>query len=68
VVAVSGCLIPEHTGRGDGSCPVCVGAILRAYGIDWPTEAERRAYVGVLDRMGAFSPSERAALRAGGLL
>lgn len=44
------------------------GAILRAYGIAWPTQAEQRAYAGVLDRMGAFSIGERAALRAGGYL
>jgi hypothetical protein len=42
--------------------------ILRAYGIDHPTQAERRAYVDVLGRMGAFAESERATLRAGGLL
>jgi hypothetical protein len=44
-------------------------AICRAYGVDGaPTQAERRAYISVLDRMGAFAASERATLRAGGLL
>jgi len=45
-----------------------VQAILRAYGIDHPTVAEQRAYVGVLDRMGAFAPSEREVLRLGLML
>ena len=36
--------------------------IMRAYGCLAPTVAEQRAYVGVLDRMGAFAPWERAAL------
>jgi hypothetical protein len=45
-----------------------VEAILRAYGVDAPTVAERRARVGVLDRMGAFAASERTVLVAAGLL
>lgn len=42
--------------------------VLRAYGIDAPTQAERAARVAVLDRMGAFSPRERAVLMEAGLL
>ena len=43
--------------------------VCRAYGLDGaPTESERRAYAAVLDRMGAFSASERNALIAGGVL
>lgn len=45
-----------------------VETILRSYGVDHPTQAERRAYVAVLDRMGAFAESERATLVAGGML
>ncbi len=37
--------------------------IMRAYGCLAPTVAEQRAYVGVLDRMGAFAPWERDILR-----
>jgi hypothetical protein len=44
-------------------------AVCRAYGLDRaPTEAERRAYAAMLDRMGAFSTSERNALIVGGVL
>ena len=42
--------------------------IMRAYGCLAPTVAEQRAYVGVLDRMGAFASWERAALREEGFL
>ena len=42
--------------------------ILRAYGCLAPTVAEQRAYVGVLDRMGAFASSEREILRQAGFL
>jgi hypothetical protein len=41
-------------------------AILRAYGCQAPTLSETRAYVGVLDRMGAFSTTEREILEAAG--
>ncbi|MGH2909289.1 MAG: hypothetical protein ACRDK8_08340 [Solirubrobacteraceae bacterium] len=37
--------------------------IMRAYGCLAPTVAELRAYVDVLDRMGAFTSSERVTLR-----
>jgi hypothetical protein len=43
-------------------------AVLRAYGLADLTRAEQRARAGVLDRMGAFAPSERAELIAAGLL
>lgn len=42
--------------------------ILRAYGCLAPTVAEQRAYVGVLDRMGAFASSQREILRQAGFL
>jgi hypothetical protein len=42
--------------------------ILRAYGCLAPTVAQQRAYVGVLDRMGAFASSERDILRREGFL
>jgi hypothetical protein len=42
--------------------------IMRAYGCLAPTVAEQRAYVGVLDRMGAFASWERATLREEGFL
>jgi hypothetical protein len=42
--------------------------IMRAYGCLAPTVAEQRAYVGVLDRMGAFASSEREILRQEGFL
>ena len=42
--------------------------ILRAYGCLAPTVAEQRAYVGVLDRMGAFASWERDVLREEGFL
>lgn len=42
--------------------------IMRAYGCLAPTVAEQRAYVAVLDRMGAFASWERAALREEGFL
>jgi hypothetical protein len=43
-------------------------SILVAYGVDCATEAETRARVGVLDRMGAFAWSERSILKQAGLL
>lgn len=42
--------------------------ILRSYGIAHPTLAEQKAYARVLDRMGAFAASERAALAEAGFL
>ena len=45
-----------------------VETILRAYGIDHPTQAERRAYAAVLDRMGAFAATERDTLCTAGIL
>jgi hypothetical protein len=42
--------------------------IMRAYGCLAPTVAEQRAYIGVLDRMGAFASSERDILRQEGFL
>lgn len=42
--------------------------IIRAYGCLAPTVAEQRSYVGVLDRMGAFTSSERDILRRDGFL
>jgi hypothetical protein len=41
---------------------------MRAYGCLAPTVAEQRAYVGVLDRMGAFASPERDILRQEGFL
>jgi hypothetical protein len=46
-----------------------VRRILVAYGVDgYGPVAEQRAMVGVLDRMGAFAPSERKALIEAGWL
>jgi hypothetical protein len=42
--------------------------VLRTYGLLGFTRAEQRARVGVLDRMGAFSYTERAVLMAAGFL
>jgi len=42
--------------------------ILRAYGVDAATQAERAARCAVLDRMGALAPSERVVLMEAGLL
>jgi hypothetical protein len=42
--------------------------IMRAYGCLAPTVADQRAYVGVLDRMGAFSVGERDVLGRKGFL
>lgn len=42
--------------------------IMRAYGCLAPTVAEQRAYVGVLDHMGAFAASKRDILREEGFL
>jgi hypothetical protein len=47
---------------------VSAEAILRAYGVDAATKAEQAARVAVLDRMGAFAPSERVTLMDAGLL
>lgn len=43
-------------------------SVLLAYGLASLTRAEQRARVAVLDRMGAFGPSERDALITAGLL
>jgi hypothetical protein len=60
----------EHMGSTSGEMPAVKAArsILLAYGIDCATEAETRARVGVLDRMGAFAWSERSILKRAGLL
>ena len=54
-------LVTENLGRS-------AYGIMRAYGCLAPTVAEQRAYVGVLDRMGAFASWERATLREEGFL
>ena len=47
---------------------ITANAVLRAYGLHDLASAEQRARAGVLDRMGAFASTERAALIAAGLL
>jgi hypothetical protein len=42
--------------------------IMRAWGCLAPTVADQRAYVGILDRMGAFASSERDILCQEGFL
>lgn len=74
---------PEHSYSQDGSRLLGLGSyadqraeqsyseaynILRAYGCLAPTQAEQRAYAEVLDRMGAFAPTERQVLISAGMM
>ena len=45
-----------------------IEGILRSYALNGLTRAEQEARVGVLDRMGAFSASERTLLSSAALL
>jgi hypothetical protein len=62
----------EHGGGGDEIRARQFAAeadmVLRRYGVRCSTEAETRARVGVLDRMGALSPWERYVLVEAGRL